>query len=255
MEKVCLVTGGTSGIGRATALLAARAGYAVALTGRSASSAQAVSAVQEIEAAGGRAIALSMALSDKHAIERAFRDAEQALGPITALVNAAGVIDKSEVADLDFDRTMEMMTTNVVGLMYCCREAARRMAVSRGGKGGVIVNVSSMAATHGGRPASSGYAASKGAVDVFSQGFARETAHDGIRVNVVRPGVIETPMTAYLEDPERRASVAATIPMGRVGQPDEVAELILWLLSEKASFVTGSHVDASGGGFMIGGAR
>ena len=255
MGKVCLVTGGTTGIGRATAILAARAGYAVALTGRSAASEHAQSAVREIEAAGGRAVALSMTLADRASIEQAFLDAERALGPIDALVNAAGTISKSEVAELDFDVTLELMASNVVGLMYCCREAARRMAVSRGGKGGAIVNVSSMAATNGGRAASCAYAASKGAVDTFTAGFSREIAHDGVRVNAVRPGIIETAMTAYLKDPERRKELSATVPMGRVGQPEEVAELIIWLLSEQASFVTGAHVNVSGGGYKIGSGR
>jgi NAD(P)-dependent dehydrogenase (short-subunit alcohol dehydrogenase family) len=255
MGKVCLITGGTTGIGRATAILAARAGYAVALTGRSASSENALSAVREIEAAGGRAVALAMTMADRTSIEQAFRDTEQMLGPIDALVNAAGTINKAEVAELDFDASLEMMATNVVGLMYACREATRRMALSRGGKGGVIVNVSSMAATNGGRAASCAYAASKGAVDTFTAGFAREIAHDGVRVNAVRPGIIETAMTAYLKDPERRKELSSTVPMGRVGQPEEVAELILWLMSDQASFVTGAHVNVSGGGYKIGSGR
>lgn len=255
MGKVCIVTGGTTGIGRATAILAAQAGYAVALTGRSATSENAQSAVREIEAAGGRAIALSMTMADKASIERAFRDAEDALGPIDALVNAAGTMYKAEVAELDFDASADLMATNVVGLMYACREAVRRMAVSRGGQGGVIVNVSSMAATNGGRAASCAYAASKGAVDIFTAGLSREVAHEGIRVNAIRPGIIETAMTAYLKDPERRKELSATVPMGRVGQPEEVAEMIVWLLTEKASFVTGAHINVSGGGYKIGTGR
>jgi NAD(P)-dependent dehydrogenase (short-subunit alcohol dehydrogenase family) len=146
-----------------------------------------------------------------------------------------------------------MMDLNVVGLMLCCREAARRMALSRGGQGGAIVNVSSMAATIGGRPGASAYAASKAAVDVFTTGLAKELAPEGIRVNAVRPGMTLTDMTADVQaDPVRLRAVAATIPMQRCGEPEEIAAAILFLLSDAASYVSGTHLNASGGGFLVG---
>ena len=181
-----------------------------------------------------------------------FKEAERALGPITHLVNSAGISGGSRVADYDAAVLANLFAINVTGLMLCCREAAKRMSTKQGGKGGVIVNVSSMAATLGGRPGSSAYAASKGAVDAFTKGFAREVAAEGIRVNSLRPGMVLTEMTeGRLKDTAFRAGIESSIPMRRVGQAHEIAEAILWLLSDEASFITGAMLDAAGGGYII----
>lgn len=252
MDGHVLVTGGAGGIGGATARMAAARGMAVTVMARAAGRAPADALVAEVTAKGGRAQVVTADVTDEGEITAAFRAAEQGLGPLTALVNAAGISAKSRVADLGAATVAQVMAVNVTGLMLCCREAARRMSTAAGGQGGAIVNISSMAATIGGRPGSSVYAASKGAVDVFTTGFAREVAAEGIRVNVVRPGMVATKMTANIEtDPALKRQVEASIPMGRVGQPDEIAELVLWLISPAASFVTGAHVNAGGGGFHV----
>ena len=252
--QTCLITGGSSGIGRATARLAARAGYRVAIASLAEHFEDSLNVVREIEASGMQAVALRGDVSSRSDIERIFLEADAALGPLCALVNCAGIYREARVEDLGFDDLAYMVAVNVTGVMYCCREAVRRMSVRRGGLGGAIVNVTSMAVTIGGRPGASAYAGSKGAIDVFTTGFAREVAAEGIRVNTVRPGVTATAMTAHLEaDPERRKRVESSIPLGRIGQPEEVAELILWLLSDKAALVTGAHVNAGGGGFHVAG--
>lgn len=250
--KTCLITGGSSGIGRATARLAARAGYQVGIAALPEHYEDSQRLARELSAEGGVATALQGDVAVRSDIERLFGEVEVRLGPLSALVNCAGIYREARVEALDFDEIAQMMAVNAIGLMYCCREATRRMSRRNGGSGGAIVNVSSMAATVGGRPGASAYAASKGAVDVFTTGFAREVAAEGIRVNVVRPGVTATAMTSKLAaDPELRQRVAASIPLGRIGQPEEVAELILWLLSDQASLVTGAHVNVGGGGFHV----
>jgi NAD(P)-dependent dehydrogenase (short-subunit alcohol dehydrogenase family) len=182
-----------------------------------------------------------------------FNESERALGPISHLVNSAAMGGGgTRVRDYDAAAIAELFAVNVTGLMLCCREAARRMSTAQGGAGGAIVNVSSMAATLGGRPGASAYAASKGAVDSFTKAFAREVAQEGIRVNSIRPGMVLTEMTeGRLKDAAFRAGIEATIPMRRVGQPHEIAEAILWLLSDEASFITGAMIDAAGGGYVI----
>ncbi|HET6522662.1 MAG TPA: SDR family oxidoreductase [Geminicoccaceae bacterium] len=252
MAGVVLVTGGARGIGRATALLAAEAGFAVAVHYRErADEAGAVGA--EIERAGGRAAAVRGDVAEGADVERLFAEAEAALGPLTALVNSAGIGVHSRAADFEADALTRLMAVNVVGTMLCCREAVRRMSTALGGRGGAIVNVSSMAATIGGRPGASAYAASKAAVDAFTVGLAREVAAEGIRVNAVRPGVTLTDMTdALRRDPDLRARVEASIPMRRAAEAREIAEAIVWLLSDRASFVSGARIDVSGGGFVIG---
>ncbi len=251
MSGACIVTGGSRGIGRSTARLAAAAGLAVAVNYRNDAKA-AAEVVAGIEKAGGRAVAIQADVASPADIVRLFEEAERALGPVTALVNSAGVSHNARVADLEAEGLQRLMAVNVVGLMLCCREAVRRMSTAMGGKGGAIVNVSSMAATIGGRPGASAYAASKAAVDVFSTGLAKEVAAEGVRVNVVRPGVTLTDMTGSLrENPELRQAVAASIAMQRVAEPEEVAEAIVWLLSDKASFVAGSHLNVGGGGFLV----
>ena len=251
-SRTCLITGGSSGIGRATAHLAARNGYRVAIASLPADFDDSVMVAEAIRASGGHAVALQGDVALQADIERVFSEAEAAVGPLTALVNGAGVYREARVEDLDYDVLSHMVAVNVTGPMYCCREAARRMSTRHGGAGGAIVNVSSMAVTIGGRPGASAYAGTKGAIDIFTSGFAREVAAEGIRVNTVRPGVTATAMTAHLQgNPELLARVEASIPLGRIGQPEEVAELILWLLSDKASLVTGAHVNAGGGGFQV----
>lgn len=251
-QPVLLITGASSGIGRATALVAAARGFAVAVHYRS-QEAEARRVVAHIEGKGGRAVALAADLTREADIVHLYDDSERALGQLSAVVNSAGVsAPKSKVTELDARTIGDLLALNVTGLMISCREAARRMAKSHGGAGGVIVNVSSMAATIGGRPGSAAYAASKAAVDAFSIGLAKELASEAIRVVSLRPGMVETEMTRdALADPAFRASVGASIPLGRPATVDEIAKPIVWLLSSEASFVTGACLDVSGGGFHI----
>lgn len=253
MTGILLVTGGSRGIGAATARLAAQNGHAVAINYRAAQD-QAEALVAEIERAGGRAIAVQADVAAHEQVEAMFR-AVDAFGPLTALVNSAGisVTSQTRVADFEQGALERMLAVNVVGTMLCCREAVRRMSTRSGGKGGAIVNVSSMAAEIGGRPGRTAYAASKGAVDSFTIGFAREVAREGIRVNALRPGMTMTDMTdAVRRDPALYARTADTIAMNRCAEPEEMARPILWLLSDEASFISGALLDASGGGFMVG---
>jgi NAD(P)-dependent dehydrogenase (short-subunit alcohol dehydrogenase family) len=253
MTGILLITGGSRGIGAATARLAARAGYAVAINYR-ATQGKAEALAAEIERDGGRAIAVQADVAAQDQVEAMFR-AVDAFGPLAALVNSAGisVTAQTRVAELEQSALERMLAVNVIGTMLCCREAVRRMSTRFGGKGGAIVNVSSMAATIGGRPGRTAYAASKGAVDSFTIGFAREVAREGIRVNALRPGMTMTDMTdAVRRDPELYARTAETIAMNRCAEPEEMARPILWLLSDEASFISGALLDGSGGGFMLG---
>ena len=253
MIEVLLITGGSRGIGAATARLGAEKGYAVAINYREAQD-QAKALVAEIERDGGRAIAVQADVASQDQVEAMFREVD-AFGPLGALVNSAGitVAAQTKVADLEQASLERMLAVNVIGTLLCCREAVRRMSTRFGGKGGAIVNVSSMAAAIGGRPGRTAYAASKGAIDSFTIGFAREVGREGIRVNVLRPGMTMTDMTdAVRRDPDLRARTAATIAMNRCAEPEEMARPILWLLSEEASFISGALLDGSGGGFMVG---
>jgi NAD(P)-dependent dehydrogenase (short-subunit alcohol dehydrogenase family) len=251
MTKTLLITGGASGIGAETARRAAKRGYKVAVNYRS-RDAQARQVVADIEAAGGTAIALPADMASEADILGLFAEAERALGPITHLVNSAGIGYRTRVDEYDAARLANLFAVNTIGLMLCCREAAKRMSTRNGGKGGAIVNVSSMASTIGGRVGSSAYAATKGAVDSFTKGFAREAAAEGVRVNAVRPGMVLSEMTEKaLAEPAFRARIEESIPMHRVGEGHEIAETILWLLSDEASFITGAMVDAAGGGYII----
>ena len=252
MSKTLLITGGASGIGAATARLAGARGYKVAINYRT-RDAQAKAVVADIEAKGGRAIALPGDVAREADIIGMFEETERALGPITHLVNSAGIsTGPGRVDAYDSAALANLFAVNVIGLMLCCREAAKRMSTEHGGKGGAIVNVSSMAATLGGRLGSSAYAASKGAVDAFTKGFAREVAAEGIRVNSLRPGMVLTEMTdARLKEPAFRAHIESSIPMRRVGEVHEMAGAILYLLSDEASFITGAMLDAAGGGYVI----
>lgn len=251
MTGTCLITGGARGIGRATALAAARDGWDVAINYRERADA-AEDVVAQVRALGRKAVAIKADVALEADILAMFQLAEAELGPIRGLVNSAGIAHHNRVESLDATALGRMMQVNVIGLMLCCREAARRMSRAHGGGGGAVVNISSMAATIGGRAGASSYAASKGAVDVFTTGFAKEVAAEGIRVNVVRPGVTDTDMIAGTHAGPKRAAVEATIPMKRFGRADEVAEAVVWLLSDKASFVTGTHLNAGGGGFLVG---
>lgn len=247
-----LITGGASGIGAATARLAARRGHKVAINYRS-RDAEAGKVVADIAANGGQAIALAADVAREADIAGLFDAAAKALGPVTHLVNSAGMSLSSRVEDLDGTALQRLFAVNTIGLMLCCREAARRMSTRRGGKGGVIVNVSSMAATIGGRPGATAYAASKAAVDSFTMGLAKEVAREGIRAVSLRPGMIETEMTEMtLADREMREAIESTIALGRVGRAEEIANAIVWLLSDEASFISGVTLDASGGGFVFG---
>jgi len=252
MTNTLLITGGASGIGAETARRAATRGYCIAVNYRS-REAEAQAVVADIKAKGAQAVAIQADMGREAEVVRLFEDAERALGPITHLVNSAGINGRrGRVDDYDGAALAEVFAVNVIGLMLCCREATKRMSTEHGGKGGAIVNVSSMAGTLGGRPGSSAYATSKGAVDAFTKGFAREVAAEGIRVNSVRPGMVLTEMTeGRLSDEAFRTSIEASIPMRRIGKANEIAETILWLLSDDASFITGAMLDAAGGGYII----
>jgi NAD(P)-dependent dehydrogenase (short-subunit alcohol dehydrogenase family) len=251
MIKTLLITGGASGIGAETAHRAAARGYQVAINYRS-RDAQAKKVVADIVAKGGKAIALAGDMAREADIVKLFQETDRALGPVTHLVNSAGFSQRTRVDEYDAALLEKFFAINVIGLMLCCREAAKRMSTRHGGKGGAIVNVSSMASTLGGRLGSSAYAATKGAVDSFTKGFAREVAAEAIRVNSLRPGMVMSEMTENrLKDATFRASIEASIPMRRVGETHEMAEAILWLLSDEASFITGAMLDAAGGGYII----
>ena len=247
MSKVLLITGGASGIGAETARRAARKGYKVAINYRT-RDAQAMGVAADIAAQDGEAIAVPGDMANEADIVRMFKETEKTFGPVTHLVNSAGISRQMRVDEYDGKLLTQLFATNVTGLMLCCREAVKRMSTKHGGKGGAIVNVSSMAATLGGRQGSSAYAATKGAVDSFTKGFAREVAAEGIRVNSIRPGMVLSEMTeGRLKDPDFKSRIEASIPMRRVGQTPEIADAILWLLSDEASFITGTHLLVDGG--------
>ena len=251
MTKTLLITGGASGIGAETARRAASRGYNIAVNYRS-RDAQAKHVVAAVEAKGGKAIAIKADMASEADIVRMFEETTRAFGPVTHLLNSAGISSRARVDEYDAKVLAHLFATNVTGLMLCCREAAKRMSTKHGGKGGAIVNVSSMAATLGGRSGSSAYAASKGAVDAFTKGFAREVAAEGIRVNSLRPGMVLTEMTeGRLREAAFRAGIESSIPMRRVGEAHEIAEAVLWLLSDESSFITGAMLDAAGGGYII----
>ena len=250
MSKTMLITGGARGIGRATALRAAEAGFDVAV-GYRADADAAEATCQAIRERDRQAIAVMGDVGEEADILALFAAVDNAFGRLDALVNSAGVSGLMLAHEADAAGLHRLMAVNVIGLMLCCREAIGRMR----GRGGCIVNVGSMAAVGGGRPGSIHYAGSKGAVDSYTTGLAKEIAPLGIRVNAVRPGVTMTDMVGALrQDEAKRAAVAKTIPMGRVGQPEEIAAAIVFLCSEEAGFITGAHLDASGGGFVIGAA-
>ena len=244
---VVLITGGSRGIGAATALAAARAGYAVALSFQTDGQA-AQSVVRAIEVLGGRAMALQADVAQEDSVLAMFAAVDAAWGRLDALVNNAGVVDvASRVDAMSVARLRRMFDTNVLGSFVCAREAVLRMSTRHGGRGGSIVNVSSAASRLGSPGQYVDYAASKGAIDTFTVGLSKEVAAEGIRVNAVRPGIIDTEIHASGGEPDRAQLLGAQVPMQRPGSADEVAQAIVWLLGPQSSDTTGTLLDVSGG--------
>ncbi|MGH8739096.1 MAG: SDR family oxidoreductase [Burkholderiales bacterium] len=247
MSRTLIVTGGGRGIGAATARLAAERGWAVCLNYRR-DRAAADAVVAQIARSGGRAVALGADVASEPEVVRLFEEAERVLGPLGGLVNNAGILERqARVEDMDAARLERVFAVNVIGAFLCAREAVRRMSTRRGGAGGAIVNVSSVASRLGSPGEYVDYAAAKGAVDTLTVGLAKEVAADGIRVNAVRPGVIYTAIHASGGEPGRVDRVKDMVPMKRGGQPEEVAHAILWLLSDEASYSSGTFIDVAGG--------
>lgn len=247
MSRIVLITGGSRGIGAATALLAARQGYAVAIN-YSTHALAADAVVRQIRDIGGQAMAVQADVAIEAQVLAMFEKIDAWLGPLSALVNNAGVVDRSIRVDaITLQRLQRMFEINVFGSFLCAREAVRRMSTRHGGAGGSIVNVSSAAARLGAPGQYVDYAAAKGAIDTFTIGLAKEVAAEGIRVNAVRPGLIETEIHASGGLPNRAWDLAPQVPMQRPGSAQEVAEAIAWLLGDNASYTTGALLDVSGG--------
>jgi NAD(P)-dependent dehydrogenase (short-subunit alcohol dehydrogenase family) len=245
--KTLLITGASRGIGAATALIAAQRGYAVCINYKSnASAAQKIAA--QINNAGGKAITVAADISIESEVIKLFETCDRELGRLDALVNNAAILEtQTRVANIDSARLQRVLATNVIGSFICAREAVRRISTKHGGQGGAIVNVSSGASRSGSPNEYIDYAASKGAIDTFTIGLSKEVADEGIRVNAVRPGFIYTDMHASGGEPNRVDRLKENIPMKRGGTPEEVAEAIMWLLSDEASYVTGAFIDIAGG--------
>jgi NAD(P)-dependent dehydrogenase (short-subunit alcohol dehydrogenase family) len=247
VNNVLIVTGGSRGIGAATALLAAERGYAVCVNYRK-NRAAADQVVSKIQAAGGKALAVGADVASESEVVRLFETVDAQMGPLAGLVNNAGVLETQvRVEHMDAARIDRVFATNVRGAFVCAREAVRRMSTKRGGSGGAIVNVSSRAAQLGAPGEYVDYAASKAALEAMTIGLAREVAGEGIRVNGVRPGIIYTDIHADGGEPNRVERLGPTLPMQRGGHAIEVARAILWLLSDEASYSTGTFIDVSGG--------
>ncbi|MEO4048229.1 SDR family oxidoreductase [Pseudomonas sp. CAU 1711] len=247
MDKVMLITGASRGIGAATARLAAQRGYRLLLNYRSRAD-LAARLVEEIAAAGGQAEAVQADIADEAEVLRLFEALDRRHGRLDVLVNNAGMLEKQmRVEQMDAARLQRVLATNLIGTFLCCREAVKRMSTRHGGRGGAIVNLSSMAARLGAPDEYVDYAAAKGAVDSLTLGLAREVADEGIRVNAVRPGLIDTEIHASGGEPGRIQRLQGSVPLRRGGTPEEVAEAILWLASEQSSYCTGSFIDVSGG--------
>lgn len=242
MGKVVLITGGARGIGAACAMVAAREGWSVGVN-YTASADAARKVVDDIRLMGGQAVAIRGDVARETDVAAMFDACEEALGPVTGLVNNAGILDRTcEFAEISLERWNAILAVNATGSFLVAREAVRRMRT-----GGAIVNMSSMAAPLGAAHEFVDYAASKGAVESMTIGLAKEVAGRGVRVNAIRPGLIETEMQAASGDPHRATRLAGTVPMGRVGHASEVAEAAIWLLSDKASYITGAILPVSGG--------
>ena len=247
MDKVLLITGGSRGIGASTARLAAADGYDICISYRQNRTA-AEDVVRSIEQQGRKASTIAADVASEPDILRLFSEVDRQLGPLTALVNNAGILEQQmSVADMDVARLNRIFSTNIIGSFLCAREAIKRMSTAHGGRGGAIVNVSSIAARSGSPGEYVDYAASKGAIDTMTVGLAKEVASVGIRVNAVRPGFIYTDIHASGGEPERVDRVKSVVPLQRGGQAEEVAQAILWLLSDKSSFTTGAFIDVTGG--------
>lgn len=247
MNPIVLITGGSRGIGAATALLAAQHGYAVAVN-YAHNSLAADEVVRQIRADGGTAITVQADVAVESQVMAMFDKVDAKLGTLSCLVNNAGVVDVAARLDaMDGARLQRMFATNVLGSLVCARETVKRMSTRHGGTGGSIVNLSSAAARTGGAGQYVDYAASKGAIDTFTVGLAREVATEGIRVNAVRPGIIATEIHASGGQPDRARQMAPQVPMQRAGTALEVAQAILWLMSDAASYTTGTVVDVTGG--------
>jgi NAD(P)-dependent dehydrogenase (short-subunit alcohol dehydrogenase family) len=247
MNKVAIITGGSRGIGAATARLAAAAGYDICVN-YAGDEAAARMVAGDIEKLGRRAMPFQADVSNEAAVMAMFEAVDRDFGPVAALVNNAGIVDLPQpVAEMTAARLQQMFATNILGSFLCAREAVLRMSTRYGGSGGAIVNLSSVAAVLGAPGQYVDYAASKGAIDAMTIGLAREVASDNIRVNAVRPGIIDTDIHASGGVPDRVEKLKDTIPMKRPGSADEVAETIVWLMSDKASYCTGAVLDVTGG--------
>ncbi len=246
-RKTVLITGASAGIGAASARLLAQYGYDVGIGYRSdLDGAKAVA--EDVRAAGGKAVLFRADVGDGREIERMFQEFDSVFPRLDALVNNAGVVaPASRVEDMTEERLTQMFRINVVGAFLVAREAVRRMSTAHGGQGGAIVNMSSAAARLASPNLYVDYAASKAAIDTLTSGLALEVAGQGIRVNAIRPGLIETALHGKGGDPDRAQRLASTVPMERTGSAEEVAAAVLWLLSDDASYVTGTHLDVSGG--------
>lgn len=246
-NKIALITGASRGIGAATAMLAARQGWTVAVNYQG-NQAAADAVVQQIRAGGGKALAVQADVADEAQVLAMFAAVDAQLGRITALVNNAGVVDvPARVEEMSTARLRRMFDINVIGSFICAREAVRRMSTRHGGAGGSIINVSSAAARLGAAGQYVDYAAAKGAIDTMTLGLAREVAAEGIRVNAVRPGLIETDIHASGGLPDRVRDLAHQVPMQRGGTAEEVAEAIVWLMSDASPYTTMSLLEVSGG--------
>jgi NAD(P)-dependent dehydrogenase (short-subunit alcohol dehydrogenase family) len=247
MSDVLVVTGASRGIGAAIARLGGRRRYAVCVNYHR-SDAAAETIVAEIQNAGGKAIAVQADVGDPLQVDRLFIDVDERLGPVTALVNNAGMYaGANRVDEMLPEQLSRTFATNIFSYFFCARQAILRMSTKHGGRGGAIVNISSRGALFGGLPKEIHYAASKGAVDSFTKGLAREVGSEGIRVNGVRPGPILTDIHEVHGGEAAARAIGATGPLGRAGMPDEIAEVVMWLLSDASSYVHGAIIDATGG--------
>ncbi|MDH3593275.1 MAG: SDR family oxidoreductase [Rhodospirillales bacterium] len=246
MEKVMVVTGGSRGIGASIARYAGRAGYKVCVNYRE-QAGQAAEVVAAIEGEGGRAQAFQADVSVEADVVRLFAEVDEALGPVTALANNAGIMQVALVEDMRAEDLNRLWATNITSAFLCAREAIRRMSTKHGGTGGAIANLSSIAGKKGGRGQRVHYAASKGALNTMTIGLATEVAGEGIRVNAVLPGLIDTDMHGPWGGKKRIETIGPTIPLGRAGVPDDVAAAVVWLMSDDASFITGELLEVGGG--------